>query len=982
MKITKTIFGLSVALAVASGWALSSCAPTPTNVALRTFERAQKMDFVCMQTHDASNLEIPATPVTLDNCSPVAPNTDGTTNQFHLFALVTQSTRGEIAVVDLTSAKVIDQNREVPGYNFLPVGELPVDVASTPDGTMSFVSTADPFKPAVYALPSDRILGDSQNVPSPNPPNTLASWAVCLLPQKGGPITVVPRKDGYDVAVTLPGDAANSAKVVLIDGKVFKDPTKTPPGQLAPCPISASIELRDAAPAAWSPGVPWPDGVPYATVDTTKDADGGSLLPRVNSACTDVRIPNADAGPDGAPAFGINPLRGSHAHASWSVLDGDFLLVADDGLPIIHVIDLSVANSLTEIEPYVATSLLNPERLVAVSQIAVSPRTRDLKRYMYALDQKQGTVLVYDVTDPRTGSKTPLLRPHPELNPFQPPDRIAFGSPIASLAFARHDFPLTQIGTVPLVASRSGLLCNPNPSVVTANLSSASSDQELGALYRAGESGGGLSLYSTTSTARLRGISGMLTTADGKIFIVDVDDWDAPCRRPAVLDGHGPGALSAAQTSMPSDPWSAPSSIGSTNEGYFPVSLPNSVRSNVFLTNDPTKGQNLPAFIGTPQLFLATKPISPAEAQSLGYSSLNPVLSFDEPTVSLDQDWNVVYEGSIPGFDGLAPTLDTQDGWKSLTFTLASGAFCAKGVHDLRVGQRVVAALQADVTATPTLSMPLRASERIADYVQITDDLLPPGDSYWTLSGGNSPDCWNLPNNVSIPPGSARYNACVSNFGTAQTQTLARDFPILEAYDDHLVTGRFLYPPTNASIQTRVIAPRDSDGEATLKLAQCCFHKQAKLRVRTGGQWVAIGTGAGYLHHIKPDPDTNACVLGCDERTSLMNARATDLVSAMQLPLDRNSAFVIRNPLITLQVIGTKPANGLFTNNQRDLTLKISTRGHFQSQFVNLSPSGAAVSPQSMRYVEPLGQMGIVDGSSLGLVLIDLNSLVISKNYN
>lgn len=974
----RSIFIASVGLAIAGGWALASCAPTPTNVPLRTFERAQRMDFVCMQVYGDDNLPVPARPVPLDTCSPVAPNTDGTTNPYHLYAIVTQSVRGEVAVVDLTAQKVVDQNREVPGVNFLSVGQVPVDVASTPDGRMTFVSTADPFKPAVYALPSTMILGDSQGtIPdaSTPPPNALTSWPVCLLPQKGGPINVVQRKDGFSVAVTLPGDAANSAKVVLIDAKAFEDPSKTPPGQLLPCPISASIDLRDAAPAAWSPGVPWPDGVPY--VDG--GAEAGSL-PRVNAACTNVRTPNADAGPDGSTVFPIEPLRGTHAHASWSVADGDFLFVADDGLPLIHVFDVSVPNAITELEPYVATSILNPERIVSVSQIAVSPRTRDLKRYMYALDQKQGSVLVYDVTDPRTGPKTPMVRPHPELNPFQPPDRITFSAPIASLAFARHDFPLMQIGGQQLVAGRSGLLCNPNPSIVTANLTPQSTDQELGAFYRVGESGGGLALAAFNTAGRLRGIFGILTAANGYVITIDVDDWDAPCRRPADMSFQR-GALGVPEPSVTSDPWGAPMGIGTTDEAYFPVSQPNRVRSNVYLSNNTTTGQNLPQFVGTPQLVLAQKPISLNEAQTAGYGLLSAQLSFDEPTVNLDQDWTVVYEGSLPGFDGIAAIIETEDGWQSVSFKQPSATFCARGVEDLRVGQRVAAALQDEVTKNGKIVMPPSASQRITDYVQIVDDLLPPNDSYWNLDGL---DCWNFPGqpSPSIPKGTARYNACVQTFGTAATQTLARDLPILEAYDDKLVLGRYLAPE---SVQTRIVAPRDANGETTLKLAQCCFHKQAKFRVRTGGQWLAIGSSSGYLHHVKVDPDTNACVLGCDQRNALLNARGFDVVQSMpdkMFALDRDSPFAIRNPLMSFVVAGSKPAMGNLTNNQRDLTWKISARGPFKVQSINLSPSGTAVSPQSMRYIGPLGQMGIVDGSALGLILVDLNSLGISKTYN
>jgi hypothetical protein len=1024
MKILRPALAFTLAAAACGAWGLASCQPAPTNVPLRTFERAQKMDFVCMHVYDEVQLvQVPPTPAPLSACAPAAPSTDGTTLPFHLYALVTQSVRGEVAVVDLTAQKVVDQNKENPGVNFLPVGQLPMDIASTPDSTMSFVTTADPDKPAIYALPSVRILGDSQTLvdASTPPPNTLPSWPVCGLPQKPGPISVVPRANGgFDLAVVLPGDAAQTAKIVLIDAKVFDT---LPPGQLAPCPISAAVDVADTVPPFWSQGPAWSDGVPYATVDSTKD------LPRANdSVCENVPLPSADAGPDGEVTFAITPLRGSHAHPSWAVRDGDFLFVADNGLPLIHVFDLSVPNVITELAPYVATSLVNPARVVTISQIAVSPRTRDLKRYMYALDEKQGTVLVYDVTDPRTAIKSPLVRPHPELNPFQPVDRLSFTSPVASLAFARHDFPITEIGSIPLVATRAGLLCNPSGSINTVALTSNDNDNDLGALYRKGESGGGF-----TSTAglglvpgRLRGIFGVLTLANGLVITIDVDDWDSPCRRPINLDGTPPDLSASglwgqiAQTFKASDPFGAPGGatctgpscpIGVTNEGYFPVTAPHRLRSSFLLSNDPATGQNLPTIIGLPQLLLGTQPISVNEAAAKGYASLQAFLAREDPTVNVDQDWTVTYEGALPGFDGLAATLDTEDGWQSLTFSQPAGNFCNRGVQDQTLGRAIVSALETEASAKknldsmgkPTFATPPRASDRTADYVQIADDLLPPSDSYWTLEGL---DCWTFPDGkggmTTLASGAPRYNACLTTFGAINSPTLARELPVLESYDDRLVTGRFLYSGATQSSQGRIIAPRDASGETSLKLTQCCFHKEAKFRVRTGNQWLAIGTVSGYLQHLRPVPDTKRCVMACDQRLSLFNGRAIDLIPtstvagaqghacpcnagltcANNVCVDRNNPFAIRNPLLALQLVGSQPMAGTFTNNQRDLTYKFPTRGRFQAQAINLAATSTAVSPQSMRYIDSLGQMGIVDGSSLGLVLLDLNTLIISKTYN
>ena len=64
----------------------------------------------------------------------------------------------------LEPGTVVDLDHSTPGINFLPVGALPTDVAVAPDGMMTFVAAAEVNKPAVYGVPSYRLLGDSQGI--------------------------------------------------------------------------------------------------------------------------------------------------------------------------------------------------------------------------------------------------------------------------------------------------------------------------------------------------------------------------------------------------------------------------------------------------------------------------------------------------------------------------------------------------------------------------------------------------------------------------------------------------------------------------------------------------------------------------------------------------------------------------------------------------------------------------------------------------
>ena len=124
---------------------------------------------------------------------------NGSELPFHLFALVTQTTRGEVAVVDLTAGGVVDVDPTTPGINFLPVGRLPSDIAATADGTMVYVGSADPNAPSIFALPSSLILGDSQyfdggevDSDGVRPIPDLTTWPVCSLPQAPGAVRILP----------------------------------------------------------------------------------------------------------------------------------------------------------------------------------------------------------------------------------------------------------------------------------------------------------------------------------------------------------------------------------------------------------------------------------------------------------------------------------------------------------------------------------------------------------------------------------------------------------------------------------------------------------------------------------------------------------------------------------------------------------------------------------------------------------------------
>ena len=258
-----------------------------------------------------------------------------------------------------------------------------------------------------------------------------------------------------------------------------------------------------------------------------------------------------------------------------------------------------------------------------------------------------------------------------------------------------------------------------------------------------------------------------------------------------------------------------------------------------------------------------------------------------------------------------------------------------------------------------------------ADYVEITDDILLQTDPYWGLSSSvpSTSDassteggaCWNVPskylakNDFADPPGfvgtsshaAARFKFCQSVYGSPGTNPDAspsRDLPILQAYKDHLVVGRFNFPGQLDLTVNRTVDAGSDLNPARLELMACCFHSQASFKVRTGGEWVAVGQNSvGLLHHVvaepSSDPATSRCRLSCDPRDVLLNARSFDVPwaapgactsSASPVAIGRNSVLAMRNPMFSYVTwSGCGPLADPVTDHTltaRDLTWKFSDR--------------------------------------------------------
>ncbi len=1029
-------------LVLLSASAELACTTTQQPAAPRALERPEHLDVVCMHLYDRQDngdlIAVPPSARPVSQCGSSASSAESWVSSANrLLGFVSQGARGELALVDFTGQGTVDVERGVPGVTSIPVGADVRDVASGSDGRLVFVSSADPAKPAIYAVPTERVLGPLDNATPDAARVALAvtSWPSCALPEAPGSITVIAHPERgateapYDVIVALPGREGRDGggKLVVIDPRPFargagldaSAGTTVAPGSLAACPVIGAISLDSALPTRFAAPRTWSNGVDYAEVDTS------SVAPSVSATCSaSVSV----ASPSIAFAPGARPIAGAVARVN------DVLFVADESLPLVHVIDVSNPAAPVERNPLVLTKRNKITRPFGVPAIAVGPTTRRYTRPLYAVDGEDGSLAVFEVDD-NVGRdvQVPMRRPNAELNPFQPIDRIAFSAPVRTLTIARNDVPVDTTAAGSLAASATGLLCNPSPNAVDA----LGAYRDLGGAYRAGDANARFPLGPT----RLRGVFAFAGLSTGQIVILDVDDWDAPCRRPDPMSAAA--GLAASPFAVPQDAPTSPDdlnpyhvpfaynssmlALGSpvTGEGVFPVSAPNRARSRYLLRSDASGGSRLPYLTQAPLLSDGTaslpttgpnarmspalrptapetgiadpswvtgltaidptqKSLDPLYAQSSTWlpegPAIGPRFSYEDLTTQVDQDWYVARDGALPGFGSTRGKLTVDARQTTMTLASLSGPLCERGIEDYRIGLARAQLMQRELRAAGLPAID-GLENRVTDYVQLVGDVPLQGDPWWS-----APD-WEDGGTCSDPSGptaDTRFDFCSRLYGVGDVgaRNVQRDFPILEAYADRLSLGLFSTAgnPTasEASIPSRFVAKVDANSSIWLQRARCCFAKQSAYRVRAGSQWVVTGTARGFMHHVQTRASDSACVLSCDASDRLLNSRALEVPrpaagTSVAAP-NRRSPLAYRNPSFAFVLwAGENPS-------QRGWLWQFSTRGQFIPYVWDMTSAGLSsgtvnVLLSEIVSLDAFGQLAIVDSGARGIVVFDLSTM-------
>jgi hypothetical protein len=953
--------------------ALASCSQTPSSVPLRSLERSGKLSLLCLDLGSPDRVGY-----SLEDCQArrLVERPDGSLAEVQLYAMVNQTTRGEVVLLDIPNTAVVDTNPSSPGYNFLQVGAQPVDIVTTPESTATFVASAEANRPALYALPSKKLL----DRPS------LLSWPACSLPARPGVMTmlVAPTEGfcpGPNYAVDTLGEQGDPShpngdlsreqqrpgarkllvalptegELLLIDAQALLD---RPAGSFDPCPIERRFQL-DATPETTElTGEPGGDECPARPATSQ-----ASVCP--------VRNPKAVDYPATQRSFPTAFARAENV-----------LYVADQATPRVHALDVSDPCAPAALPPLLPSSFDQPWRPVTTRTLAVSPITSDDKRFLYATDDQNGSVMVFDVS-PGSGNRSPLVRNRPEYFPFSPRDRLNLGAPVQDLLFLQQDFyPYDSEGTkIP------NLRCDPSDAGAPGAIYTPNSDLTDGA-----------------GPFRLRGTFGLAALTTGQLVIIDVDDLDAACRRPRpdlVLPDWATGCDDTCGSRDESGACVACTSTRSTTpntsgEETCRAVVRHEIRSRNYLVNSDSLGRNSPG-LGLPTLGVNSAalrtdqddasedarqnpkllgptpdPERPWTLQDGTLLESNPALASRnfvvpdtrEPRTALTQDWVASYEGVLPGTVGKVGRLlfRESDPQKRGLYD-PSGSFCYLGVHDQRLarldGHRIYEREQ---------FQQLDAFARThTDWVEITNNLLDEEDPYWGSVGDQ-----------------CSYLRCRAAFGTADAPTANRSFRIREAYHDRLLIDPLdpLAPqdgPVTVPDPTRNGAPLDPD---------CCFPTLTSYQIRGGSTWVAVGSASGFIHRTTLGQDGRCALLGVDAstgeicdasfltRTSRIYEVPTRDGARDTTPRAHDDPYTFHNPyFFGLIYEGTLPS-------RRGMTFGWTVGGGFRSLEINLGRGSVQVAPQSMIYHPALGtEILVTDAALQGVMSVDLFQFSIFRNF-
>jgi hypothetical protein len=812
-----------------------------------SFDRPNRVAFACF---DMRNPERPRV-ASLDQCDLSGAAISGDTITHNLHALVVQSSRGEVGAVDVVKRLVLDSRRDIPGYTFLPVGELPTAIvvpAQAPHADFTYVANAGSRDITVLKTQAFRELGSKE------------SPTMQTLPLPGG---------SHDSPLDMVIAPAEDALFVSIPetGRLLRVPIKRC-DSADPAPSDAGMSDPDASvsePQPCTEGELDPDGIveiPLADSIARAMGDNPADIAAEKYAQTcDYKgaISNESLPLPELPADLAQTQPQPSGMAVDNFCEGDEpcrprLLVADRALPLIHVIDLAAFETAggeqQAIQPPIRTG-------VPTSYVAVTPRVPvevttnpdvAATQYVYAIDATDGSVLVTEngrlLAVGADGSRR---------------DRITLGSS----------------ATVPIATSLSVL----SPAYdVHGRVDQFAQIEPNGPNNLPLPKDGNFCTdtgHPTRSNLRLRGVFLSVGITDGSVRIIDIHDMDLPlCRscttyRPTCECVEGEPGNMCDKCLIPNwDPYQDPYPVVRHRTRIAPPSNRTAdppplspVANPVFATTDglisisDTGSTNDPALEGLDCVRCVEGKAAAFPMQSQTSATVDAgvvedvdggigetpcgsgsarVCALDDTWAELE-DWRAYFLGVIPGSRGGEGKIELSGARVELQ---ASGKFCGRGV----LGQDVLGPKAGD---SLSIVGPLAPDSAIKDTAPQASDLK--SGAARTFESDVLDACRQL----------------VNRRDGSDNVPIA--FTIQQAYDDRLVLAPNLVTRLKPEDQ-----PAGFDNDA--QLVSKCFGKMPlTYEVRAGAGYIVVGLNrAGFVHRVRAEDGSGHCVLD-----QAQNARRT-----------------------------------------------------------------------------------------------------------
>ncbi|MDD5307937.1 MAG: hypothetical protein PHU25_11505 [Deltaproteobacteria bacterium] len=315
---------------------VAACDQNTDKTAISQFDRPQDLALVCYR-----NTTGKVEPLPMACCEPSGGGAEGYCGgggipEARILAFVTQTTPGEVAVVDVADQSIIDEDVRIPFNSFVPVGGQPTDIAASWDGSrvftanyetedLSVIEVGKSYGPTIVPATSIDVGGPAARLVIAQAPSIRDRFAFVTQPSLG-----------------------RLAVVAL-------DPADCPAaGEETPGCLLGYLRLDRATAIEHAPVDPAPEGIrPWAIVASKV-----------------------------SPSIYVGGFDGGY------VAEIDSEILANEALGLTEPGPLSEGSVVRRLE------LLGDSGSYTTRSIAVEP---DLERFLYAVENEKGGVIVVDL---------------------------------------------------------------------------------------------------------------------------------------------------------------------------------------------------------------------------------------------------------------------------------------------------------------------------------------------------------------------------------------------------------------------------------------------------------------------------------------------------------------------------------------------------------------------------------------------------------